>query len=744
MDQALYEALNIRAADYFEAKQDWDAALLHYLKVEKHDRIAQIISEQGFVMLATGRLQSLYERLTEIPEEQKHIYPVLYFFQGEIERYRSLYEEAERHYEKMIRIIPEYDESHFHLIGLAFEGKARIYLDTIQPDKAERFVKQAIYFQERVGASKAEMAKLYQLMAENLLNAGQATKAESWFNRAQLLDLPMEESNLQARIYLRTGRLEKARTYLQGTVQQSYSVSYEHLPQAHRETDILLSIIHAFMGDAEESKKLASNGIQLGVSSQSPFVEACGWMRMGHAVQLLDRYDINLAEQCYYTALNIMETINVSRGKAEPYMGLAILYGKQRQYDRAKESALKGLKETEAVNDRWLSALIKLCLGITEIYNDHFDEAIPLFEDVQQSMNDCGDRYIMMATAFWQAYAYHEKNMQEAFETAITTFLHHIQIENHLFFIKEHTIFGPTDLQTIGPLLIKAKTLEIEPQSVSRLMHEVGIDDHMSTHPGYTLSIQTFGPLTIWLGQNQVGPQDWQREKAKELLALLVVKRHSMLLKEDILQQLWPEEDEQTANKKFKVTFNTLLKTLEPARKARETPYFIARKGSAYGLNQGFELDIIQFEKCMSQGLDEKDPRYAKELLEKGLVLYHDDFLADMRLADWTVSERERLQLLYLHGAEKMAQISVRLLDFKQCIDWCERILTIDQTWEEAYRLMMYSYYQNNNRPQAIKWFEKCSYVLQKELGVEPMAPTQDMYQLIMGQTQKIRDSYED
>ena len=90
------------------------------------------------------------------------------------------------------------------------------------------------------------------------------------------------------------------------------------------------------------------------------------------------------------------------------------------------------------------------------------------------------------------------------------------------------------------------------------------------------------------------------------------------------------------------------------------------------------------------------------------------------------------MRQLFLRGAERLAQHSVRLLDFHRCIEWCEKILSLDSTWEEAYRLMMYCYYQNNNRPQAIRWYEKCCNVLQVELGIEPMQQTEEIYDLIM------------
>ncbi|WP_026908067.1 BTAD domain-containing putative transcriptional regulator [Paucisalibacillus globulus] len=732
--QSEFKKLHIKAAQYFERQGNVEGALYHYRKIEKFPQMAALLHDYGLTMLRSGRLQNLYDLLSTIPDDYKEIYPVLYFYQGEIERYRSKYDKAERNFDRIISIIPGYDQEHFNLIGLAFEGKARIYLDTIQPDQAERFVKQAINMREQAKAPKEEMAQLYQLLAENLLNLGQANKAEAWFDRAKSLNIPIDDGNLEGRILLRTGRLAKAKEVLLKRKVQSSNSLAKHLPQSHRETDLILSIIEAFMGNAEESKKLASDGIQLGLTTQSPFVEACGWMRMGHAVQLLDRYDSKLAQQCYETSLAMMERINISRGKAEPFMGLSILFGRNQEYERAKEAANRGLMETEKVKDKWLSALIKVSLLLIEIYNQNFDKARNILREVHEDFISCGDRYGIMVTSFWIAFIAHKEENDSVFKEGMARFLQEVYTEGYDFFLKNQTVFGPTDLQNIAPLLLKAKQLGVESQLVSKYMTELKLNEDIDNHPGYTLTIEALGYLRVTIGTKQLEDRDWQRGKAKELFELFVTYRKKLLSKEEIFSNLWPDQMQDTANKNFKVSFNALLKALEPKRKAREDSYFIIRRGSYYGLNpeSSYILDIHDFENWITRGIEEKEDKQAKELLYKGLNLYRGNYLENLRFVTWCQAERERMQTLYLRGAEKLAQVHVRLNDFNSCIKLCGKIIEMDSTWEEAYRLLMYSYYQLNNRPQAIKWYEKCCDVLDEELGVEPMAPTREMYHLIM------------
>ncbi len=730
-----YYRLHFQAAKFYEQQGNIEAAIFHYEQVKADDRVASILSDYGMQMLEVGKLQVLYERLMHISAREKDYFPILWYYEGEVLRYRSHYSEAESCYDRAL----EEGERRRDLYAKSFalEGKARIYLDTIQPDQAERILKTAIEIRETLTVSDVEKAKLYHMLGENLLNSGHAKKAEAWFEKAKRLKLPLDDSNLEARLYLRTGRLFKARQVLLDRKVKNSKEEINTLPQSHRETDILLSIIEAFMGNSEESKKYAQVGIELGVQLESPYIEACGWMRMGHAVLLSNQYDSALAEQCYNTSLDIMGKLNVSRGKAEPYMGLCLLYGLKQEYEKALEMGQKGLYETEKVKDLWLSSLIQLCMSISAIYCNRYDYAMEMLSETEQNFELCHDEYGLMLVSFWKAYLYDEMNKEDSFKNEMAVFLKRMQTGSYEFFLSVRTTFGPLDLQNMIPLLFKAQTLKVSDHYVTKLLFELGIGD-LDNHPGYTLRIQTLGKFRVWLGNERIEEKDWQRGKARELLELFVTKPTKLWMRDEIYHLLWPDQDEENANKGFKVALNALLKTIEPQRKARAESFYIKRSGAAYGLNaqSGYEIDVLQFEKWITAGLDKADPIRSKELLQKGLILYEGDFLPDRRTADWSLAERERYQVLFLRGAEKMAQVSVRLNDFDASIHWCEKILRVDATWEEAYRLIMFSYYQKNNRPQAIKWYQKCCDVLEKELRVEPMQPTKHMFELIKDATE--------
>lgn len=727
-----YELLQKQIACFFEQNGQWEQALLFYKKLNKLESMAVILNKYGFAMLQSGKLEGLYDWLSLIPETELNVYYKLWHLKGEVLRYRSAYQEAEYCYDQAI-IYAEAQQDYLEK-SRALEGKARIYLDTIQPYHAERLLYQAIDLREKNEESTTEeIAELYQLLAENLINAGKASKAEKWIQRAKALNVPIKDRHLEARLYLRTGRFKRAKEMLTETQLAIDIDEKKELPQSHRETELLLSLIASFTGDGKRAKELAQASIDLGLHVEAPFVEACGWIRMGHAVQLTDQYEISLAKQCYETSLKMMDDLHVSRGKAEPQMGLCLLFGRSGEYERAIEAGRSALKETENVHDVWLSALITLSMGLAAIYNRRIEDAIDFLKKAEQLARLTEDDYIKMFCHLWQAVIYYERAENELFIKHFSPFMKLVQLRDYEFIFYHRTMFGPLDLQLFPHLFVEATKQNIYPDYIARLLHRMGLAK-LQSHPGYTLRVQALGPFRIWLGDKEVEERQWQRGKAKELFQLFITHHKQLLPKEEIFQKLWPDQDEVSCARDFKVALNAVNNVLEPQRKARSASFFIKREGTTYGLNPDavLEMDVTQFEQWIEMGLEEGDKEKALSCLEKGMKYYNGDFLAERRYDEWCSSERERLLIYYLRGAEKLAQLAVRNENYEAAIQWCEKIIERDETWEEAYRLLMYSYYRKNNRPQAIKWYQRCNQILEEELGVRPLEPTLYMYQMIM------------
>ncbi|WP_060205316.1 BTAD domain-containing putative transcriptional regulator [Sporosarcina koreensis] len=727
LDSDQYYISQKQAAEFYLRQSNPVQAISHAVKSGDPSFIGQIIVDNGASLIKAGQFEWLLDIIKSLsPDMLERFYP-LYYFEGEAHRYRAFYEKARVAYSSCIKAAEEKGDDYY--AGRAHAGVANIYLDTIQPGLADPYLMNAILFAEKSErTSELEMELLKRQFAENLVNLGKAADAAKWVEQEIHDGTILREGNLDARIALRTGKLRDAQSILGERIDNST------LPDSHRETDILLSLIYSMTGENELALESAARGIQLGKVEKSGFIEAVGLIRMGHAKFIADSSNVAIAKEHYLHAIERMDELNVSRGNAEPYMGLSIVAARQGEFAEAIRYGEAGLRETEKVNDSWLSALIHIGLAIVHFYAGKDKDTEHHLQEADRLFQTCGDVYGEMVTAFWSMNLYDRVgNEEERFSNATERFF--TLCMDYSFFLTTDTIFGPFDRQSIHPLLLNARRLHPEQPGIQHAIHLLQLEDTFS-HPGYKIDVHSLGPFTIYLGLDEVDDRKWQRDKSKEIFLYLLLNKSRFVPKEEIMQALWGDADDKSADRDFKVALNALLKVIEPNRGARENPFFIHRKQTMYRLNPKADIrtDLERFKKYVETGLSEKTAEKAVELLLKATASYKGKLFEEKLSVEWIAQERERVEQLYIQALERLAQSYTRLQNYGKTIEWAEKLLRIDRAWEEAYRLLMYAHYQLQNRPQSIKWYRKCQSVLQDELAIEPMETTEQMHKMIINE----------
>ncbi|MDR0270554.1 BTAD domain-containing putative transcriptional regulator [Paenibacillus sp.] len=751
-------SLHRQAVQVLAAGGRMELALRHAAELTDPEEMAQLLASGGADLVRDGHLEAVFRCLEPIPERLKKRMSYLYILEGDILRYRCKYEAAMANYRKAESFARETGNVIVH--GLALEGQAMFYLDTIQPGKAEPLLMSAIALAESHAVSsrptpyvfaggfggygaepdrdRQRLARLYAMMAENKLNRGQGAEAGQWVLRSLELDRDSRDLLLEARLALRTGKLKEARGLLEqaqkmeggkGGLFRGNSYHSRTLSRSHREIDLLQSLIYSLSGAPIHAKTAAEAGMMQGIRLKAPYVEACGWIRMGHAAQLSGTYDAKVAGDCYHTALAIMERLDVARGTAEPNMGLCLLHGRERNCEAALRYGHAALQDTEQALDGWLSSLIRLSMGIALYENGRWQEAEVIFEEAKGRYEACGDQLGLALSELWLAMAAYRQEQDGRFAISMEHFLELVVREGYSFLFTSRTLLGPTDPQQLIPLLLEAGRQGIGGANPAAILTELGMEK-LTYHPGYTLNIETLGSFRVRLGNQVVLDKDWQRGKAKELFQLFVTKRRSPVSKEELLLYLFPEADEKAANRDFKVALNALHSALEPHRRVRSDPYFVIREGQIYRLNPqaSWMLDIVEFERLTLGGLETDNHEDAAVLLEQALLLYKGDYMPDRRYDDWCIEERERLQVLFLRGVERLSQIYTARGAYDKAIRWAEAMLEKDRCWEEAYRLLMECHLLLSNRHQALKWYQRAVDALAQELGIEPMGSIRELF----------------
>jgi DNA-binding SARP family transcriptional activator len=251
-----------------------------------------------------------------------------------------------------------------------------------------------------------------------------------------------------------------------------------------------------------------------------------------------------------------------------------------------------------------------------------------------------------------------------------------------------------------------------------------------------TLRVQTLGGFRIWRSGLEITHAAWGREKAIHLFQFFITtrRRAPYLHKEQIIDRLWPQLSPEEGDRDFKVALHAVNKTLEPDRPPRTEPRFIQRHELTYGLNLAeVWIDADAFETLLTAGNHAlpDHPEAAITFYRQAMALYQGDFLPERRYEDWSSAERERLQVLGLGLMVRLADLLLATTPLES-IRLAQQVLAIDPVWEDAYRIQIKAYLAQGNRPLALRSYEQCVQVLARELGLEPLPETRQLYELVI------------
>jgi LuxR family transcriptional regulator, maltose regulon positive regulatory protein len=727
------QAWHRRAANYFQARQDVDSSIYHLLQAADYQIAGKILEDYGGKLLAAGRLDTLASDLDAMPPETLHQYPALMFYMGDLARLHSRFQEALGWYQQSENVWRERGQQDG--VARALRGQARVYLDTVNPSQAEELLQKSLRLSDGVEGRESQ-ARLYELLAENKLNAGHAEEAERLRQKAEALRTEWpSDSQLLFRVWLRTGRLEEARRGLEARAEAE---RHEPVltPRAHRETLLLLSLIYAFQGRAEEAYQAALEGTRRGDQLQSPYVTAVGHMRQGHALMLLPepgRYA--QARQQFKETIEISRVLAVQRLLVETYWGLCRVAGYQGDLAQAMQVASDGIEIATQVGDEWIASLLRLAIGASLSLAARYEPAEEWLERADLGFFECSDPFGRCAARLWLSLGWYSQKRTASLSQTLPKLLTECRERGYDFLLTRPTLLGPPDERTIIPLLILARNRGWEAAYITRLLGIHGLAS-IEFHPGYQLQVTTLGSFQTRRGTETVPANGWRREKARQLFELLLTYRDAPLDRDQIIEYLWPQMDPGIAQRNFKVALNTLYQVLEPKREPGSESAYVLREGTIYNLrpNADLWLDSQNFKDLIQEAkpLLEHDPQAAISKMEAALKLYQGEYLPEARYETWTAAEREHLAVSFLFTADHLSEYYLQCGRLEETLEICQRILSYDNCWERAYRHLMVAYDCLGDHGQAARTYQRCVQTLREELDVNPAPETEAMYQKLI------------
>lgn len=133
------------------------------------------------------------------------------------------------------------------------------------------------------------------------------------------------------------------------------------------------------------------------------------------------------------------------------------------------------------------------------------------------------------------------------------------------------------------------------------------------------------------------------------------------------------------------------------------------------------------------------DPDRGAESLCRAAELYRGPFLAGFSLAgscefdNWVCQQQLVYERLYLNVLAALIEESTARQDYEAAIAYACRYLVTDELAEDVHRRLIVLYTMTGKRSAALRQFERCIAVLEREFGVRPLPETRAVYESALG-----------
>jgi DNA-binding SARP family transcriptional activator/predicted ATPase len=223
-------------------------------------------------------------------------------------------------------------------------------------------------------------------------------------------------------------------------------------------------------------------------------------------------------------------------------------------------------------------------------------------------------------------------------------------------------------------------------------------------------------------------------QRAQALIAYLVLHRDAPQSRRQVSFVLWPDSTEAQALNNLRQLIHQIRLTWPDA-----TQYLVADATTLTlrsGVDIALEIDIDAYDAAVAVALaadreSEPTPALARAAFERAAGLYRGDLLPGS-YDEWVVSERERLISAHRRLLDRLVGLLEQQGDYRAAIEHGDERLRLDPLDERTYRWLMRLHALNQDRAGALRVYQNCAAVLERELGVEPDSATRQAYEQVV------------
>src|SRR5829696_5212700 len=239
------------------------------------------------------------------------------------------------------------------------------------------------------------------------------------------------------------------------------------------------------------------------------------------------------------------------------------------------------------------------------------------------------------------------------------------------------------------------------------------------------LEIKLLGEFQVWRDGELVRSEEWNRQKTRSLLKLLLTKPGYAFSKDEIVEALWPGVAPDSAQHSLRTTVGLLRRALEPELKRGSESRYVLGKRPGYSFDEQADcrVDAWDFEehrKRAEAALKTENFEAAIEEYRAALDLVRGEYLEEDPYEEWAMQARLVWRERHLSVLSGLAECLALKGNYTEAIGLCERALAIDRFGEEVRRRLMLYRYCAGEQALALQTYRDYARTLKEELGTVP------------------------
>jgi DNA-binding SARP family transcriptional activator/predicted ATPase len=238
------------------------------------------------------------------------------------------------------------------------------------------------------------------------------------------------------------------------------------------------------------------------------------------------------------------------------------------------------------------------------------------------------------------------------------------------------------------------------------------------------LRVELLGPPRITVDGE---PLRVDTRKAVAIVAVLALDGPTS--RDRLAAILWPDSDDRRARAALRRTLSVLVAGLEGR--------WVRAGRQVVELEDGCWIDHAVAGRCLDPDVLDAE-EVAVDTLAAAVRLHRGELLEGFELRDsivfddWRRAHAERVRRRLCRGLDRLTRAQVERGDLDGAVEHARRWVDADPLGEPAHARLMLLHAWRGERDAAVRRYRECAAILDRELGVRPLARTTALYQAIV------------